>query len=83
MEHDGYADQHPGDVARQLRDAALLFGHTLDRLAPGDWDRTLVYTYPERAERPLRWLAAHTLHELRHHLQDIERQLPAGEPAVS
>ncbi|NUS16032.1 MAG: DinB family protein [Streptomyces sp.] len=82
VEHDGYAGQRPADVARQLQDAALMLAHTLDRLAPADWDRTLVYTYPERAERPLRWLAAHTLHELRHHLLDIRRQLPTPEPAA-
>ncbi|WP_043183217.1 DinB family protein [Streptomyces sp. NRRL F-5123] len=80
VEHDGYAEQDPADVARQLLDAARLFAHTLDRLGPGDWDRTLVYTYPERAECLLRWLAAHTLHEVRHHFQDLARQLPAGEP---
>jgi hypothetical protein len=78
---DGYAEQQPGDVARQLQDAALMFAHTLGRLGPADWDRTVVYTYPERAERPLRWLAAHTLHELRHHLLDIRRQTPPQEPA--
>ncbi|MFE9321468.1 DinB family protein [Nocardia sp. NPDC052278] len=75
VEHDGYADQRPSDVARQLEDAALLFGNVLDRLAPADWDRKLIFTYPERQERPLRWLALHTLHELRHHLLDIRRQL--------
>ncbi|MFI0718689.1 DinB family protein [Streptomyces sp. NPDC021224] len=82
VEHDGYADQRPDDVARQLLDAAGMFAHSLDRLRPGDWDRALVYTYPERAERPLRWLAAHTLHELRHHLRDAEGQLPAAELAA-
>jgi hypothetical protein len=75
--HDGYADQRPADVARQLQDAALLFAGVLDRLSPTDWDRTLIYTYPERQERTLRWLAVHTLHELRHHLLDIRRQYQA------
>ncbi|MCM6777610.1 DinB family protein [Nocardia sp. CDC159] len=78
VEHDGYAQQHPDDVARQLRDAALLFGGALDRLAPGDWERTLYFPFPDPAdptERSLRWLAVHTLHELRHHLLDIRRQL--------
>lgn len=75
VEHDGYADQQPSDVARQLGDAALLFANVLDRLAPADWDRTLIYNFPERQERPLSWLALHTLHELRHHLLDIRRQL--------
>ncbi|TLS42821.1 DinB family protein [Streptomyces montanus] len=75
VDHDGYARQQPADVARQLRDAALLFAHVLDRLSPADWERTLVYTYPEREERSLRWVAVHTLHELRHHLLDMRRQL--------
>lgn len=83
VEHDGYADQRPVDVARQLGDAAAMFAHALERLEGGAWDRTLVYTYPERAERPLRWLAAHTLHELRHHLRDVERQLPGRAPVPS
>jgi hypothetical protein len=90
--HDGYADQLPADVARQLRDAALLFAGVLERLPPAEWERTLIYTYPEQQERSLRWLAVHTLHELRHHLLDIRRQLDvsagdghghAGAPPVS
>nr|WP_245721265.1 DinB family protein [Nocardia pseudovaccinii] len=75
VEHDGYNEQHPADVARQLDDAALLFANVLDRLTRADWDRTIIYNFPQRQERPLRWLALHTLHELRHHLLDIRRQL--------
>ncbi|MEV5839113.1 DinB family protein [Nocardia sp. NPDC052112] len=75
VEHDGYADQQPSDVARQLEDAAMLFANVLDRLTPSAWDRELIFTYPQRQERTLRWLALHTLHELRHHLVDIRRQL--------
>lgn len=75
VEHDGYADQKPSDVGRQLRDAALLFANVLDRLDAGDWERTLIFSYPEPEKRSLRWLALHTLHELRHHLLDMHRQL--------
>ncbi len=75
-EHDGYADQLPTDVARQLTDAATLFAHVLNRLDPAQWDRTMVYNYPRPAARPLRWVAVHTEHEARHHLGDIRRQLP-------
>ena len=75
VEHAGYADEQPEDVSRQLWDAASLFAHALDRLSDEDWERRLVYGYPERAERTLRWVAVHTLHELRHHLGDIRRQL--------
>src|SRR5579872_4220081 len=41
VEHDGYADQEPQAVARQLIDAAALFANVLSRLDSGDWDRTL------------------------------------------
>lgn len=78
VEHDGYLQQQPSDVARQLRDAALMFTHGLDQLGPEDWERTLTVPYPETAVRSLRWFAVHTVHELRHHLLDIRRQL---EPA--
>ncbi|MFJ6794890.1 DinB family protein [Streptomyces sp. NPDC091268] len=80
VEHDGYLQQQPADVARQLRDAALLFTHDLDRLSDADWERALIYPFPERTERSLRWLAVHTLHELRHHLLDIHRQLDTTTP---
>jgi hypothetical protein len=75
VELDGYAEQDPADVARQLRDAALLFAGDLDRLSPAGWDRAVIYTYPYRAERSLRWLAIHTEHEVSHHLLDVRRQL--------
>jgi hypothetical protein len=73
--HDGYAEQQPEDVARQLSDAALLFSNVLARLAADDWDRAVIYHYPETRERSLRWVAIHTLHEAQHHLLDIRRQV--------
>jgi hypothetical protein len=75
VDHAGYADQAPHDAARQLRDAAALFALVLDRLDHDGWSRTLVYNYPEPWERSLRWVAVHTVHEVRHHRQDVERQL--------
>ncbi|WP_370062485.1 DinB family protein [Mycobacterium sp. MAA66] len=83
VEHDGYAGQEPTAVARQLADAAMLFGNVLVRLAADDWDRTVVYNYPEIHERSLRWLAVHTVHDVQHHLLDIRRQVTAqrDEPA--
>lgn len=75
VEHDGYNEQDPADVARQLLDAATLFGNVLARLAAADWDRTVVYTYPEARERSLRWLAVHTVHEAQHHLLDMRRSV--------
>jgi DinB family protein len=75
VEHDGYAAQDPLDVARQLEDAARMLANVLDRLGSDDWDRTLMYNYPRRFERSLRWVAVHTVHEVRHHLLDATRQL--------
>ena len=75
VDHAGYADQRPEDAARQLRDAAALFALVLDRLDAEGWDKTLVYNYPEPWERSLRWVAVHTVHEVQHHRQDVERQL--------
>jgi DinB superfamily len=75
VEHDGYNEQNSDDVARQLADAATLFSNVLARLADDDWDRTVVYNYPETHERSLRWVAVHTAHELQHHLLDVRRQM--------
>lgn len=74
-DHDGYADQQPADVARQLSDAAQLFSNVLNRLSPADWHRDVVYSYPKPTVRSLRWVAVHTLHEVSHHLLDVRRQL--------
>lgn len=74
VEHDGYADQDPVDVARQLVDAADLFANVLDRLDDAAWDRGIVYGYPPPPKRrTLRWVAVHTVHELTHHRHDIEQ----------
>jgi hypothetical protein len=75
VEHDGYAEQDPRDVARQLADAAHLVANVLSRLGPEEWERSVMYNYPRRFERSLRWMAVHTVHEVRHHLLDVRRQL--------
>ena len=75
VEADGYRDQHPVDVARQVGDAALLFTGVLARLDEPAWHRTVIYSHPHRAVRSIAWVAVHTLHEVVHHLGDIRRQL--------
>jgi hypothetical protein len=76
-EHDGYAGQQVDDVARQLGDSAQLLANVLWRLDGRQWERTVVYNYPEKRERSLRWVAVHTVHEVCHHLLDIRRQVEA------
>jgi hypothetical protein len=75
VEHDGYADQQPTAVARQLRDAASLFAAVLGRLDDAAWQRTVIYNYPEPTERDLAWVAVHTQHEVQHHLADVRAQI--------
>jgi len=75
VDHDGYSEQEPDVVARQLTDAALLLANVLDRLDGLSWDRTIVYNYPSPQERTLRWVAVHTVHEVTHHLADVRRQI--------
>jgi DinB superfamily len=75
VQYDGYAEQDATDVARQLSDAARLFANVLSRLNPTDWDRSLMYNYPEPRERSLRWVAVHTVHELHRHTLDVRDQL--------
>ena len=76
VDHDGYAEQDPDAVARQVRDAAALFANVLSRVGPDEWDQTVTYTYPQPAQRSLRWVAVHTVHEVVHHSLDIRRQRP-------
>jgi DinB superfamily len=78
VDHDGYSEQLPADVARQLEDSARMFANVLSRLGE-DWDRTLIYNFPVPTERSLRWVAVHTLHEVHHHQMDIERQIGAAD----
>jgi hypothetical protein len=81
VDHDGYAQQDPQAVARQLTDAAALFANVLARLDPPDWERVVIYSYPTRLERSLRWVAVHTVHEVHHHHLDVRRQLPGADGA--
>jgi hypothetical protein len=75
VDYDGYNHQAPADVLRQLNDAAAMFANVLDRIPTSDWERTVMYNYPKPWERSLRWVAVHTVHEVRHHTLDIRRQL--------
>lgn len=75
VEHDGYPSQDPEDVARQLSDAGLMFSGVVGRLNAADWERVALYPFPEPTPRTLAWVAVHTVHEARHHIMDVRRQL--------
>lgn len=69
-EYEGLA---PARVADEIVLAADWLAGTWERLSEADWDRTLLYNYPEPELRPLSWLAAHIVHELVHHGLDVQR----------
>jgi hypothetical protein len=70
---DRYDSQTPSVVADQLAMATDLLAHAFDGLAEGQWTRSLMYGFPGPARRDVEWVAHHTLHELVHHLADIDR----------
>lgn len=59
-------------ISEEVGRVAEWLARTWERLSEDDWNRTVIYNYPEPQPRPLSWLAAHIVHELVHHRQDIE-----------
>lgn len=71
----GYAAADAVRVATHLEVAAELFVDVAARLDDAAWRRTCIYNHPEPTEVDLAWVAAHTLHEVVHHLDDFDRAL--------
>ena len=67
----------PYVVAAGIILGAKLLAHLLRRLSPSHWQRTGIYGYPTPAERDLRWMARNVVHELQHHLHDVDRLIAA------
>jgi hypothetical protein len=74
---DRYDIQTPDLVGEQVVMAADLLCRGLDGLDDAQWVRPLIYGFPDPARRDVEWVAHHTLHELVHHLADIDRILRA------
>jgi hypothetical protein len=72
---DGYNEQSPTDVARQLTMAAAMLATLLRTLSQEQWNRSLVYGFPGPTRRDVTWVGHHTLHEVVHHRQDVTRIL--------
>jgi S-DNA-T family DNA segregation ATPase FtsK/SpoIIIE len=68
-----YNEQDPTTVADELDAAADALAVDIEAFSPTDFDRTMIYNYPERVERPLTWVIQHTVHEGEHHLLDVGR----------
>jgi hypothetical protein len=72
---DAYDEQDPATVAGELEAAAAALAAVLTDLDDAGWARTGVYNYPATAVRDVDWITRHTLHELVHHLMDVDRGL--------
>jgi len=74
-----YRDESPGHVGAEIVFAADLLARVFRVLTDAQWDRTCVYNYPEPSRRTILWLGRHTLHEVTHHLLDLERGVPTDD----
>jgi S-DNA-T family DNA segregation ATPase FtsK/SpoIIIE len=70
-----YNEQDPVVVREQVLDATGVLAEVFDGLSEEQLARTVTYNWPTEMVRPLRWVGRHTVHELVHHRQDIERAL--------
>lgn len=66
-----YNQQEPQVVANQVALAGQLIAQAFADLEGAAWERRFIYNWPEPHERNIAWLAAHTVHEGRHHLRDF------------
>ena len=78
---DRYNEQDPSTVADTIERNADALATTLTALDDAGWERKGIYSYPTRRPRTMEWVVRNTLHELTHHLRDIERQLTATDPS--
>jgi hypothetical protein len=72
---DRYNEQDPSVVTTELVDAADALATRLEHLDDRGWARTGIYNYPAPASRSVEWINRHTIHEVRHHLGDIDHLL--------
>ena len=70
-----YAGEEPVALATELEVAAALIARMVEALSPKQLDRTCQYGYPGPSTRTLRWMAAQAVHEIEHHLGDVEENL--------
>lgn len=70
-----YRGEDPAALATELEVAAGLLARMLEALTPEQLELTCQYGYPGPSTRTLRWMAAQAVHEVEHHLGDVEENL--------
>ena len=67
-----YAESDPVVVAAEVLDAAAALAAVWADLRSDQWVREGIYNFPQVQARSIDWIARHTVHEVIHHLRDIE-----------
>ena len=70
-----YGGEDAVALATELEVAAALLVRMVEALSPEQLERTCQYGYPGPSTRTLRWMAAQAVHEVEHHLGDVEENL--------
>lgn len=78
VERGMYRTTEPAQLVVDLTVAARLFDQTLSTITAADVQRPIFYGWPRPATRTLLWVSAQALHEVEHHLYDIERTFTSG-----
>jgi S-DNA-T family DNA segregation ATPase FtsK/SpoIIIE len=78
VEREHYNEQSPQTVATEITAAAAALAEMLSVLTDDEWRRTGIYRWPTREIRTAGWIARHTVHELIHHLRDVDAGLAAA-----
>jgi DNA segregation ATPase FtsK/SpoIIIE, S-DNA-T family len=71
----GYNDEDPATTGTEVTIAADLLGRLLARLRASDWSRRCIYNFAAPTEVDVIWLARDSVHEVVHHLLDIDQVL--------
>lgn len=69
----GYGEEAEADVVAGIDLAGSLLGHLFARLDDQQLRRPCIYGYPEPERHDVLWVGQRTVHEIRHHLLDVER----------
>jgi hypothetical protein len=77
-EDQAYNADDPAAVLDALATGADALAALVATIPADGWERPLVYSYPEPADRTVLWLVRHTVHEGHHHLLDVGRVLRAA-----
>jgi ketosteroid isomerase-like protein len=72
-----YRDERPEVVATELELMADLFARTFGQLSDEQLARPVVYAYPTERERTILWMGRQVVHEVEHHLGDVEHAVGA------